>query len=307
MKPAQEVDGPLAAVRHIVIGAVIGGSIGVAAGWWLYQGSRPAFGPVTGLLVPIRLFTVLIGTCIGAAFGVVVAERRAGMRQPQRFRPGASLSLEGRIALSSFAHTASAEHAIVAQATPVQSILNFFPVEAPGLAAGNPVYERRTIAYYDGLSETDNETFVLNDQTVTLTEKITLPGTEGTESAVDHYTAIAGGVLFQNTFTEPNGQVETETRTDTFEPHDTVLRNGSIQRPDGVNIAFTSRSVGHGAKTVINQSFHESNGITYTTHEVDVNRGQGITTATVTTKWPDGSHQVDKSTSSVVLLSSPPS
>ena len=97
--------------------------------------------------------------------------------------------------------------------------MSVFPLEAAGLAAGNPVYERWTTTYYDGLSQTDDETFVLNNQTVTVIEKITLPGSAGTETAVDHFTAVPGGVLFQNTLTEPNGQTETESRIDTPEAH----------------------------------------------------------------------------------------
>ena len=151
--------------------------------------------------------------------------------------------------------------------------MSIFPREAASLAAGNPVYERWTTTYYDGLSQTVDETFVLNNQTVTVTQNITLPGSAGTETVVDHYTAIPGGVLFQNTVTEPNGQTQTETRTDTFEGPHKILHNGSIERPDGVTITFTGNSVRHGARTVINNSFHESNGISYTTHEVDISQG----------------------------------
>ncbi len=229
------------------------------------------------------------------------------MRRSQQFRPGAMLSLEGRIALSSFAHFAKSEHAIVAQTTPAPPILSIFPREAPTLGAGNPVYERWTTTFYDGLSQTDNETFVLNNQTVTVTENITLPGTDGTETVVDHFTATQGGVLYQNTVTEPNGQTETETRTDTFESHGKILYNGSFQRPDGVTVTFTGSSVNHGARTVINKSYAESNGISYTTHEVDINQGEWQSSATVTTKWRDGSLQIDKDTASGVQLSSPPS
>ena len=307
MKLAQEVHGALSGLRRIVIGAAIGGIVGIAIGWWLYQGSRSEIGSENGLAVPILLFTWSIGACIGGAFGVVMAEGRSGARPSQQFRPGAILSLEGRIALSSFAHPVKAEHAIVAKATPTPSILSVFPREAAGLAAGNPVYERWTTIFYDGLSQTVDETFVLNNQTVTVTENITLPGGEGTESAVDHYTAMPGGVLFQNTFTEPNGQTETETRADSFEGPDKILHNGSIQRPDGVTITFTGSSVQHGTRTVINNSFHESNGISYTTHEVDISQGEWQGSATVTTKWPDGSYQLDKDTVSGVMLSSPPS
>jgi hypothetical protein len=233
--------------------------------------------------------------------------RRIVMRPSRRFRPGANLTLEGRIALSSFAHAMKAEHTIDAQTSPTPSILSVFPLEATGLAAGNPVYERWTTTYYDGLSQTDDETFVLNNQTVTLTEKITLPGAAGTETAVDHFTATPGGVLFQNTFTEPNGQTETETRMDIFEGPHQVIRNGSIERPDGVRVTFTSNSVEHGARNIINSSFHESNGISYTVHEVDISGGEWQSSATVTTKWPDGSHQVDKDSVSGEMLSSPPS
>jgi hypothetical protein len=307
MKPAQEVHGALSVVRRIVIGAVIGGIVGVAIGWWLYQGGRLGIGSETALAVPILLFSMSIGTCIGGAFGVVVAEGRSGMRPSQRFRPGARLSLERRIALSSFGHSMKSEHAIVAQTTPLPPILSIFPREAAGLAAGNPVYERWTTTFYDGLSQTDDETFVLNNQTVTVTEKITLPGTDGTETVVDHYTAIPSGVLYQNTVTEPNGQIETETRTDTFEPPHKILYNGSFERPDGVTITVTGTSVNHGNRTVVNKSYHESNGITYTTHEVDISQGEWQSSATVTTKWPDGSHQLDKDTVSGVMLSSPPS
>ena len=166
-----------------------------------------------------------------------------------------------------------AEHAIVARAAPLPPILDVFPREAAGLAAGLPVYEQWTTTYYDGLSQTDDETFVLNNQTVTVTEKITLPGTEGTETVVDHYTAIPGGVFYQNTVTEPNGQIETETRTDTFVPPHKILYSGSFERPDGVTVTFTVNSVNHGNRTVINRSYYESNGITYTVHEVDISQG----------------------------------
>ena len=118
MKPAQEVDGTLSVVRRIVIGAVIGGIVGVAVGSWLYQGGRSAIGSETGVAVSILLFTVSIGTCIARNFGAVVAAGRSGVRSTRQFRPGAILSLEGRIALSSFAHSAGAEHAIVAQTAP---------------------------------------------------------------------------------------------------------------------------------------------------------------------------------------------
>src|ERR1700679_994583 len=112
------------------------------------------------------------------------------MRRSQQFRPGAMLSLEGRIVLTSFGHFAKSEPAIVAQTTPGPPILSIFPRESATLAAGNPAYERWTTTFYDGLSQTDNETFVLNNQTVTITENITLPGTDGTETVADHYTPI---------------------------------------------------------------------------------------------------------------------
>ncbi len=51
----------------------------------------------------------------------------------------------------------------------------------------------------------------------------------------------------------------------------------------------------------------ESNGISYTTHEVDINQGAWQSSATVTTKWRDGSLQIDKDTVSGVQLSSRPS
>jgi hypothetical protein len=229
------------------------------------------------------------------------------MRRSQQFRPGANLSLEGRIALSSFAHLAKPEHPLAAETTPAPSILSVFPREAATLAAGNPVYERWTTTFYDGLSQTDNETFVLNNQTVTITENITLPGTDGTETVVDHYTAIQGGVLYQNTVTEPNGQTEAETRTDTFEGRGKILYHGSFERPDGVTVTFKGNSVNHGPRTVINKSYDESNGISYTTHEVDINQSAWQSSATVTTKWRDGSLQIDKDTVSGVQLSSPPS
>jgi hypothetical protein len=244
---------------------------------------------------------------ISGAFGVFVAERRSKIRPSQQFRPGANLSLEDRIALSSFAQPAHAEHALFAQTQPTPNILSVFPREAAGLAAGNPVYEQWTSTFYDGLSQTDDETYVLNNQTVTVTENITLRGGAGTESAVDHFTAIPGGVLFQNTFTLPNGQTETESRVETFRPVHRIIQNGSIMRPDGVTVAFTTNSVTNGAKTTINSSFHESNGINYTVHEVDQSVSEWQSSETVTTKWADGSHQVNKVTVSGAMLSSPPS
>ena len=228
------------------------------------------------------------------------------MKPNRRFRPGAILSLEGRIALSSFGHAVAAEHAVVAQTTSNPPILSIFPLEAPTLAAGKPVYERWTTTYYDGLTKTDDETFVLNNQTVTITEHITLPGSEGTETVVDHYTAIQGGVLYQNTLTEPNGQIATETRTDTFVSSHKILHNGSLELPGGITVTFTGSSVRHGERTIINNSYHESNGISYTTHEVDISQGAWQGSSTVTTKWSDGSRQVDKQTTSGVMLSSPP-
>ena len=160
--------------------------------------------------------------------------------------PWSDVVVRGRIALSSFGHFAKSEHAIVVQTTLAPPILSVFPREAATLAAGNPVYERWTTTFYDGLSQTDNETFVLNNQTVTITENITLPGTDGTETVVDHFTAIQGGVLYQNTVTEPNGQTEAETRTDTFEGPGKILYHGSFERPDGVTVTFTGNSVNHG-------------------------------------------------------------
>jgi hypothetical protein len=198
-------------------------------------------------------------------------------------------------------------HALVGQQASTPSILSVFPREAPGLAAGNPVYEQWTTTYFDGLSQIMDETYVLNNQTVTLTQNITLAGAAGTETVVDRYTAMPGGVLFQATVTEPNGQTLTESRVDTFPNPHKILHNGTIQRPDGVTIAFTGNSTEHGTKTVINNSFQESNGISYTTHEVDINQGPWEVSATVTTKWLDGSHQVDKQSASGVMLASPPS
>ena len=230
------------------------------------------------------------------------------MRRSQQFRPGAIfLSLEGRIALSSFGHFAKSEHAIAVHWRPAPSILSVFPREAATLAAGNPVFERWTTTFYDGLSQTDNETFKLNNQTVTITENITLPGTAGTETAVDRFTAIQGGVLYQNTVTEPNGQTEAETRTDTFERPGKILYHGSFERPDGVTVTFTGNSVNHGGGTVINKSYGESNGTPTRPMKWISIRVPWQTSATVTTKWPDGSLQIDKDTASGVQLSSSPS
>jgi hypothetical protein len=229
------------------------------------------------------------------------------MRRSQQFRPGAMLSLEGRIALSSFAHAATSEHAHVASTTPAPSILSIFPREAPILAAGSPVYERWITTFYDGLSQVDYKTFVFNNQTVTITENIVLPGTAGTETVVDHYTAIQGGVLYQNTVTEPNGQTEAETRTDTFQGPGRILHRGSFERPDGVAVAFTGITINQGARIVINNSFDESSGISFNTHEVDLNQSTWQASSTVTTKWRDGSLQIDKAAASGVQLSSLPS
>ena len=167
--------------------------------------------------------------------------------------------------------TSHADHAEFIRTPPTPNILAFFPTAAAGLAAGNTVYEQWTGTYYDGLTQTDNETFVLKNQTVTVTENITLRGGAGSESAVDHYTAIPGGVLFQNTLTLPNGQTETETRTDTIVGTHEIIRNGSIARPDGVTVTFATSSVSQGNKNIVNSTFRESNGITYKVHEVDVN------------------------------------
>ncbi len=229
------------------------------------------------------------------------------MRPSRHFYPSPVFTLEGRLVLSSLAHPAGADHAVAAQTAASPSILNSFPREATALAGGNPVYERWTTTYYDGLTETDNETYVLNNQTVTITRDITLPGTDGTETEVDHYTATNSGVLYQNTITEPNGQTETETRLDSSDSPRKTVYNGSFEQPDGVTVTVTGDSVAHGQKTTINKSFHESNGVSYTTHEVDINHGPWQTSATVTTHWSDGSLQVDKDTVSGVVLSSPPS
>jgi hypothetical protein len=233
--------------------------------------------------------------------------RRPSHRRSRQFHPGADLSLEARIALSTFGHHASAAHAQFSRTPATPNILAFFPTAAAGLAAGNQVYEQWSATYYDGLSQTDNETFALKNQTVTVTENITLRGGAGTETAVDHYTAIPGGVLFQNALTLPNGQTVTETRTDTIVGTHEIIRNGSIARPDGVTITFATTAVEQGTKTTANSTFRESNGITYTVHEVDVNYSPFQSSATVTTKWPDGSHQVNKNTVSGQLLSAPPS
>jgi hypothetical protein len=232
--------------------------------------------------------------------------RNSRPRTCHQFLPGTDLSLEGRIALSSFAHAAGAEHDF-SRTPPTPNILSFFPTAAAGLAAGNPVYEQWISTYYDGLSQTDDETMVLHGQTVTVTENITLRGGAGSETAVDHFTAIPGGVLFQNTFTEPNGQTETETRTDMVVGTHEIIRSGSIQRPDGVTVTFTTTDVQNGPRAVLNSTFRESNGLTYTVHEVDINYSPWQSSATVTTKWPDGSHQVNKNTVTGQLLSSPPS
>ena len=228
------------------------------------------------------------------------------MRSSRQFQPGVVVPLEARINLSAVAHHGMAAHVIVAKTTPSTSILSYFPEEAPALAAGHAVYEQRTTSYYDGLTQTDDETFVFSNQTITVTENITLPGQAGTETAVDHYTATSSGVLFQNSVIEPNGQTETESRTDSFTIPHKVFHNGSIQRPDGVTISFTGKTLEQGQRNIINNTFEESNGISYKTHEVDINRGQGLVSVTVTTNWNDGSLQVDKDSVSTILLPSPP-
>ena len=65
----------------------------------------------------------------------------------------------------------------------------------------------------------------------------------------DCFTPANTGVLFQNTFTEPNGQTETETRTDNSDSPHKTLHNGSFEAlPDGVTVTFTGDSVEHGPK-----------------------------------------------------------
>ena len=228
--------------------------------------------------------------------------RRSRTRTSQQFHPAALVPLEARIALSTFAHPAQAGHAMFLRTPPTPSILSFFPTAAAGLAAGNQVSEQWTATYYDGTSQIDDQTFVLHNQTVTVTENITLRGAAGSEKAVDRYAAIPGGVMFQNTLTLPNGQTETETRTDIAVGTHEIIRNGSFERPDGVTVTFTTSDVFHGTKAILNSTFHESNGITYTVHEVDVNYSPWQSSATVTTKWPDGSHQVNKNTVTGELL-----
>jgi hypothetical protein len=61
------------------------------------------------------------------------------------------------------------------------------------------------------------------------------------------------------------------------------------------------------ARTVINKLNDGSNGISYTTHEVDIIQGAWRASATVTTKWRDGSLQIDKEVIFGVQLSSRPS
>ncbi len=305
MKPAYEDVGASSVVGRDVIKSSFGELAGTAIGRWMYQAARSAIGSGAGMAVPIVLFGASVGSWIGSAVAGVTAERRSQTRRYRRLRPGVALPLEVRIALSSFAHTAIADRAGVAQVTQAPAILGAFPREAAGFAAGHPVYERWTTTFYDGLSQIDDETYVLENQTVTITENITLRGTEGSETVVDHYTAMPGGILYQNTVTEPNGQIETETRVDTFEGQHKIVQNGSFARPDGVTVTFTGSLVAHGHRTVNNRTYHESNGLTYTIHEVDIIESEWQSSATVTTKWPDGSHQVDKDTVSGVMLSAP--
>jgi hypothetical protein len=65
--------GASGAILRIVIGAFIGGSIGVGFGWWFYIGLTRELGSETWIAVLILLFTVPIGICLGGAGGVVVA------------------------------------------------------------------------------------------------------------------------------------------------------------------------------------------------------------------------------------------
>jgi hypothetical protein len=226
------------------------------------------------------------------------------MRPSRQFRPSALTPLEQRVVLSSTDHVGAVTHTS-SNPYPNTPILSHFPVEAAALAAGDPVYERWTTTYYDGLTETNDETITLNNQTVTVSKNITLPGTEGTETVVEHYTPTTTGVLFQNSVVEPNGQTETETRTDTPDGSHKTLYDGSYEQPDGVTVNFTGSSVGHGSQNIYNNSFHETNGVTYTTHEVDIHHGPWQTSVTVTTHWGDGSVQVDKSTISGEIVPSP--
>jgi hypothetical protein len=208
------------------------------------------------------------------------------MRPPRRFVPSTLVALEGRLVLSTIAPTPQAP-------APAETVTD-------ALLAGQTVTDLYTTTEYDGEVETnDQSTVMIKPDTNMVTQLITLPGSSGTEKTVEIETLSSTGSSRQYTTTEPNGTVQTEQLTYTYDKTGST-RTGKIERPDGVVITFTGKTVTKGSKSTTTESFNESNGIKYKEDNVSINVGNLTTRNINTTTWADGSSQVDKSTTTDV-------
>ncbi len=80
--------GASGAILRIVIGALVGGSGGLAFGWWFYLGAQRELGSEFSLFALILWFTVPVGICLGGFAGILVAALSAN---------GAGLEGSGKI------------------------------------------------------------------------------------------------------------------------------------------------------------------------------------------------------------------
>jgi hypothetical protein len=204
------------------------------------------------------------------------------MRSPRRFVPSVPAPLEGRLALSAIAPTSQAP-------APAETVTD-------ALLAGQTVTDHYTIAEYNGLVETiDQSTVMIKPGTNMVTQLITLPGSSGSEKTVEIEALSSTGASRQYTTIEPNGTVQTEQLTQVYDKTGST-RTGKIERPDGVVISFTGKTVNKGPKSTTTEAFTESNETKYKEDNVSITEANLTTRNINKTTWADGSIQINKST-----------
>ena len=235
------------------------------------------------------------------------------MKTPRQFRPLAPVALEDRIAPSHVAAAAAAAHQTAGgrSSTPAQvqaaGSNATFPMDiAATIAAGQPVYEQTTTRYNDGSTQTGT-TLIVPNNTNQSTQTISVNNLRhngGTETIDEFsYVALTGNTVQVTTTFLPDGSQETTNETLQAEGNTTLIA-GELKDASGVSM-ISGTSIVRGQVTTTTTTTTDPTGKITKDRLVTVDHGELRNTVTDTTTNPNGTHQVTRTTETIVRLPLP--
>ena len=234
------------------------------------------------------------------------------MKPKRQFRPFEPVALEERIAPSNIpgGHPVPPAHVRAGATSPAASNATFSANIAATIAAGLPVMEQTTTRYNDRSIQTATRLIrpdPLNSSSLT-TSIVNLRHNGGTEMVSDFsYTSISGNTVRVVTTNLPDGTTQTQNETLQAQGNTTLI-NGSIKLPGNGGIdSISGSTTNRGPVTITDKTITDANGQVTKHHIVTIHRGELQKTVTDTETLPNGTHQVTRSTTTIVRLQPPAS